>query len=148
MSQSVINLSDTCFLLQLFSIYLPISVGVINDLSDILKQFHHAIRTIPSNGNILFHNGDENIMNLIEMGCWSNTHKLGSKENIKLSIEEGIIHFEGQRFDLSELPMHGRHNLNNAVMAMYASFLNGCHRALLTPIFAVCVSILAIKLIT
>ena len=98
---------------------------IFNDLSDILKQFHHAIRTIPANGNILFHNGDENIMNLIEMGCWSNTHKLGSKENIKLSIEEGIIHFEGQRFDLSELPMHGHHNLNNALMAMYASFLHG-----------------------
>ena len=98
---------------------------IFDDLSDILKQFHHAIRTIPANGNILFHDGDENIMNLIEMGCWSNTHKLGSEENIKLSIEEGIIHFEGQQFDLRELPMHGQHNLNNAVMAMYTSFLHG-----------------------
>ena len=100
---------------------------IFDDLSDILKQFHHAIRTIPANGNILFHDGDENIINLIEMGCWSNTHKLGSEENIKLSIEEGIIHFEGQQFDLSELPMHGQHNLNNVVMAIYATFLHGIH---------------------
>ena len=98
---------------------------IFDDLSDILKQFHHAIRTVPADGNILFHDGDENIINLIEMGCWSNTHKLGSEENIKLSIEEGIIHLEGQRFDISALPMHGQHNLNNAVMAMYASFLHG-----------------------
>ena len=98
---------------------------IFDDLSDILKQFHHAIRTVPADGNILFHDGDENIINLIEMGCWSNTYKLGSEENIKLSIEEGIIHLEGQRFDLSELPMPGQHNLNNAVMAMYASFLHG-----------------------
>ena len=98
---------------------------IFDDLSDILKQFHHAIRTVPADGNILFHDHDENIINLIEMGCWSNTYKLGSEENIKLSIEEGIIHLEGQRFDLSELPMHGQHNLNNAVMAMYTSFLHG-----------------------
>ena len=98
---------------------------IFDDLSDILKQFHHAIRTVPADGNILFHDGDENIINLIEMGCWSNTYKLGSEENINLSIEEGIIHLEGQRFDLSELPMPGQHNLNNAVMAMYASFLHG-----------------------
>ena len=98
---------------------------IFDDLSDILKQFHHAIRTVPADGNILFHDGDENIMNLIEMGYWSNTYKLGSEENIKLSIEEGIIHLEGQRFDISALPMHGQHNLNNAVMAMYTSFLHG-----------------------
>ena len=98
---------------------------IFDDLSDILKQFHHAIRTVPADGNILFHDGDENIINLIEMGCWSNTYKLGSEENIKLSIEEGIIHLEGQRFDISALPMHGQHNLNNAVMAMYTSFLHG-----------------------
>ena len=98
---------------------------IFDDLSDILKQFHNAIRTVPADGNILFHDGDENIINLIEMGCWSNTYKLGSEENIKLSIEEGIIHLEGQRFDISALPMHGQHNLNNAVMAMYTSFLHG-----------------------
>jgi len=98
---------------------------IFDDLSDILKQFHHAIRTVPADGNILFHDGGENIINLIEMGCWSNTYKLGSEENIKLSIEEGIIHLEGQRFDISALPMHGQHNLNNAAMAMYTSFLHG-----------------------
>ena len=94
-------------------------------MSDILKQFHHVIRTVPSNGNILFHDSDKNIIDLIEMGCWSNTHKLGGEDNLKLSIEEGIIHFNDQQFDVNDLPMHGRHNLNNVVMAMYTSFLYG-----------------------
>jgi len=98
---------------------------IFDDLSDILKQFHHAIRTVPANGNILFHDGDENIMSLIEKGCWSHTHKLGGEENIMLSIEEGVIYFKDQRLDLSDLPMHGQHNLNNVVMAMYTSFLHG-----------------------
>ena len=96
---------------------------IFDDLSDILKQFHHVIRTVPSNGNILFHDSDKNIIDLIEMGCWSNTHKLGGEDNLKLSIEEGIIHFNDQQFDVNDLPMHGRHNLNNVVMAMYTSFL-------------------------
>ena len=98
---------------------------IFDDLSEILKQFHHAIRTVPANGNILFHNSDENISSLIEMGCWSNIHKLGGEDNIKLSIDDGIIHFKDQRFDLSDLPMHGQHNFNNVVMAMYTSFLHG-----------------------
>ena len=98
---------------------------IFDDLSDILKQFHHAIRTVPANGNILFHDGDENIMSLIEMGCWSKTHKLGGEENIKLSKKEEVIHFKGQKFDVSDLPMHGQHNLNNVVMAIYTTYLHG-----------------------
>ena len=98
---------------------------IFDDLSDILKQFHHAVRTVPANGHILFHDGDKNILDLMEMGCWSNTHKLGREENIQLSIEEGVIHFENQQFNFGDLPMHGQHNLSNAVMAMYAAFLHG-----------------------
>jgi len=100
---------------------------IFDDLSDILKQFHHVVRTVPENGNILFHDGDSNILDLIEIGCWSNIHKLGSMDNIQLSIEEGVINFENQKFDISDLPMHGQHNLSNAVMAIYVAYLHGIH---------------------
>ena len=56
------------------------------------------------------------------MGCWSNSHAIGQKENIQFSIEEGLIKFESQKYNINDLPMHGSHNLNNAVMAMYAAF--------------------------
>ena len=98
---------------------------IFNDLSDILKQFHHAVRTVPANGNIIFHDGEKNITDLIKMGCWSKTHQLGRKENIQLLIEEGVIDFENQKFNISDLPMHGKHNLSNAVIAMYAASLHG-----------------------
>ena len=98
---------------------------IFNDLSDILKQFHHAVRTVPANGNIIFHDGEKNITDLIKMGCWSKTHQLGRKENIRLLIEEGVIDFENQKFNISDLPMHGKHNLSNAVIAMYAASLHG-----------------------
>ncbi|MDA9141351.1 UDP-N-acetylmuramate:L-alanyl-gamma-D-glutamyl-meso-diaminopimelate ligase [Gammaproteobacteria bacterium] len=98
---------------------------IFNDLSDILKQFHHAVRTVPANGNIIFHDGEKNITDLIKMGCWSKTHQLGRKENIQLLHEEGVIDFENQKFNISDLPMHGKHNLSNAVIAMYAASLHG-----------------------
>ncbi len=100
---------------------------IFNDLSDILKQFHHAVRTVPQNGNILFHQGSCNISELMDMGCWSNKHQIGSEDNIQLSMDEGSIMFEDQAFDISSLPMHGQHNLSNALMAMYAAHLYGIH---------------------
>ena len=100
---------------------------IFNDLSDILRQFHHVVRTVPQNGNILFHNGDSNILELMDMGCWSNTHQLGSVDNIQLSMHDDSIIFENQKFDTNDLPMYGQHNLNNAVMAIYTAYLHGIH---------------------
>ncbi len=100
---------------------------IFEDLSDILKQFHHAVRTVPQNGHILYHGNDENVIELVAMGCWSNLHQIGKKENIQLSIEEGVIKFESEKFNIHELPIHGNHNINNAVIAIYAAFLHGIH---------------------
>ena len=100
---------------------------IFEDLSDILKQFHHAVRTVPENGHILFHGKDKNILKLIDMGCWSNSHQIGDKENIQLAIEEGVIKYDSDKYNIDDLPMHGYHNLSNAIMAMYAAFLHGIH---------------------
>ena len=61
------------------------------------------------------------------MGCWSNSHQIGDKENIQLAIEEGVIKYDSEKYNIDDLPMHGYHNLSNAVMAMYATFLHGIH---------------------
>jgi len=98
---------------------------IFNDLSDILKQFHHAVRTVPANGHIIFHDGDKNITDLVKMGCWSAKHQLGRKDNIQLSVGEGVINFENHKFDIKDLPIHGKHNLSNAMIAMYAASLHG-----------------------
>ena len=100
---------------------------IFEDLSDILKQFHHTVRTVPKNGHILFHGKDKNILKLLDMGCWSNSHQIGDKENIELAIEEGLIKYDSEKYNIDDLPMHGYHNLSNAVMAMYTAFLHGIH---------------------
>ena len=100
---------------------------IFQNLSDILKQFHHAIRTVPENGNILSHNGENNIAELMAMGCWSKQHKIGTSDTIQLSPDLSSIAFEDIKFDTAKLPMHGEHNLNNALMAIYAAYLHGIH---------------------
>ena len=98
---------------------------IFSDLSDILKQFHHAVRTVPGEGNILIHADGDNISELLEMGCWSNTHQIGTKETIELNLTNKILNFKDETFNLESLPFYGTHNYQNALMAIYAAFLNG-----------------------
>ena len=98
---------------------------IFSDLSDILKQFHHAVRTVPGEGNILIHADGDNISELLEMGCWSNTHQIGTKETIELDLINKILNFKDETFNLESLPFYGIHNYQNALMAIYAAFLNG-----------------------
>ena len=100
---------------------------IFSDLSDILKQFHHAVRTVPGEGNILIHADGDNISELLEMGCWSNTHQIGTKETIELDLTNKILKFKEETFNLESLPFYGIHNYQNALMAIYAAFLNGVH---------------------
>ena len=100
---------------------------IFSDLSDILKQFHHAVRTVPGEGNILIHANGDNISELLEMGCWSNTHQIGTKETIELDLANKILNFKDKIFNLESLPFYGTHNYQNALMAIYAAFLNGVH---------------------
>ena len=100
---------------------------IFSDLSDILKQFHHAVRTVPGEGNILIHANGDNISELLEMGCWSNTHQIGTKETIELDLANKILNFKDEIFNLESLPFYGTHNYQNALMAIYAAFLNGVH---------------------
>ena len=98
---------------------------IFSDLSDILKQFHHAVRTVPEEGNILIHADGDNISELLEMGCWSNTHQIGTKETIDLDLTNKMLNFKEETFNLESLPFYGTHNYQNALMAIYAAFLNG-----------------------
>ena len=100
---------------------------IFSDLSDILKQFHHAVRTVPGEGNILIHANGDNISELLEMGCWSNTHQIGTKETIEMDLANKILNFKDEIFNLESLPFYGTHNYQNALMAIYAAFLNGVH---------------------
>ena len=73
---------------------------IFSDLSDILKQFHHAVRTVPGEGNILIHKDGENISELLDMGCWSNTCEIGTEETIQLDISNKVLIFKDETFEV------------------------------------------------
>jgi len=97
---------------------------IFSDIDEIYKQFHHLVRIIPNNGNIIFHSDDKDVGKLIQMGCWSNLFSLG-EESISYNHQENIISTDNNHFPVDKLPFFGRHNYQNAVAAMHAAYLNG-----------------------
>ena len=97
---------------------------IFSDVDEIYKQFHHLVRIIPNNGNIIFHSDDKDVGKLIQMGCWSNLFSLG-EESISYNHQENIISTDNNHFPVDKLPFFGRHNYQNAVAAMHAAYLNG-----------------------
>ncbi|MGY8772427.1 MAG: glutamate ligase domain-containing protein, partial [Gammaproteobacteria bacterium] len=98
---------------------------IFSNLLDILKQFHHVIRTIPADGNILIHSEGDNMASLMDMSSWSHVHKIGTQETIAIDVKKNIFSFGEEIFDLNALPFNGMHNYHNALMAMYAASLHG-----------------------
>ncbi|MFT4861574.1 MAG: UDP-N-acetylmuramate: L-alanyl-gamma-D-glutamyl-meso-diaminopimelate ligase [Pseudohongiellaceae bacterium] len=50
---------------------------IFDDLEAIKKQFHHLVRTIPSNGQIIHPHGETTIDSMLSMGCWTKRQQFG-----------------------------------------------------------------------
>lgn len=99
-------------------------------LADIQKQFHHVVRTVPANGQVLFHDQDT-IKQVLEMGCWSGQIAL-SGESSRWSVE--FLKDDLSEFRVSVKPdggnvqssivkwsLSGEHNIANALSAIVAA---------------------------
>jgi UDP-N-acetylmuramate: L-alanyl-gamma-D-glutamyl-meso-diaminopimelate ligase len=84
---------------------------IFNNLTDIKKQFHNLIRTIPSKSKIIYNNLDTNIKDLLAMGCWS------MQESFSLQSADWDLHRIG---DLA-WQLLGEHNTLNAIAAIGAA---------------------------
>ena len=115
---------------------------IFDDLDAIKKQFHHFVRTIPSDGLIVQNGEDDNLTDVIEQGCWSkaayfyrdaiskNTEKNTSKNKAQQSWAIANTAEDGSRFDVlvdtevvAEVnwSIHGSHNRMNALAAIVAA---------------------------
>ena len=99
---------------------------IFDDLKAIQRQFHHLVRTVPSNGRILAPKGVKNIDETLEMGCWSELEYIGGDGHWRAEKH----HADGSVFDVyldSDMvgtvhwPLVGDHNVNNALMAIAAA---------------------------
>ena len=93
---------------------------IFNNLDDIKKQFHHLLKIIPSNGNIVCFYDDRNVVDVLDMGCWSNVIKINDK-NLKINFSSKEIKIDEDIFLLNSLPLIGEHNFKNYVSAIMAA---------------------------
>lgn len=103
------------------------------DLEAIKKQFHHFVRTIPASGLLVVNQQDENLDEVLNMGCWSRVESFSSSaaadqrrryRNAQwtLAADRTLTSPNEQTHKLPDNPaLTGQHNRSNAVAAIAAA---------------------------
>lgn len=98
------------------------------DLAAIQKQFHHLIRTVPGEGLIISPEADENINEVLAMGCWTpqaqtsiNGDAAWNAELIKPDGSEFNVVFNNETQGCVQWSLTGDHNVYNAMSAIVAA---------------------------
>ena len=96
---------------------------IFDDLTPILKQFSHLLRTIPANGQVVFHENDQTTKHLVDKENWFDVYSIGNDKQFYYDEAKNLFIFNGKEYDLDELPFFGEHNYKNALMAMCLAYL-------------------------
>jgi len=100
---------------------------IFDDLAAIQKQFHHVIRTVPSEGLIISPPGEAAIEQTIDMGCWTPRQTIGIEQaDLQATISkadgsEFKVRYQGEHQADVRWSMLGEHNVCNALAAMAAA---------------------------
>ncbi len=104
---------------------------IFNSLEDIVKQFHHLLRTMPKNTTIITPEGNKTVSRLIDLGCWSPVKTFGQSENCNLrytydgSKESFKIFSDNGKLVGVNTPLMGKHNAANVAAAVLACQTSG-----------------------
>ncbi|NCP65549.1 MAG: UDP-N-acetylmuramate:L-alanyl-gamma-D-glutamyl-meso-diaminopimelate ligase [Paraglaciecola sp.] len=97
---------------------------IFTNLGEIQKQFHHLIRTVPNNGLVLTPHQDPNLTKVLDMGCWTPVQFYGKDwqvGDISADGSEFEVMLKGESQGKVTWQLQGRHNINNAMMAIAAA---------------------------
>jgi UDP-N-acetylmuramate: L-alanyl-gamma-D-glutamyl-meso-diaminopimelate ligase len=100
---------------------------IFDDTAAIERQFHHLVRTVPSQGRLVVNARDESLKRVLAMGCWSDVQRFGARKE-----EPGALRARGDphAFDVLrgslkigrvEWSLLGEHNQLNALAAIGAA---------------------------
>ncbi|CCE25405.1 UDP-N-acetylmuramate:L-alanyl-gamma-D-glutamyl-meso-diaminopimelate ligase [Methylotuvimicrobium alcaliphilum] len=98
------------------------------DLDAIKKQFHHLLRTVPGEGLVIAPEADDNITDVLDMGCWTPVEKTSIQGRSAWNAE--LINSDGTRFKVNYdgaeqgevlWNLTGNHNVGNALSAIAAA---------------------------
>jgi UDP-N-acetylmuramate: L-alanyl-gamma-D-glutamyl-meso-diaminopimelate ligase len=98
------------------------------DLDAIKKQFHHLVRTIPSQGLIISPKSESNINDVLAMGCWTPVQHTAidgdadwDAELLKADGSQFAVSFKGEKQGVVDWSLTGCHNVYNALSAISAA---------------------------
>jgi len=101
---------------------------IFDDLDAIKKQFHHFVRTIPGDGLIITPENENNIADVLQMGCWTPVAKTDIDSDaqwqaslIKTDGSQFKVLFEGEEQGIVDWSLTGEHNVYNAMSAIVAA---------------------------
>ena len=101
---------------------------IFEDLEQIQKQFHFLVRTVPSSGLIITPLLDGNLMDVLDMGCWSSLEHFDVVSQAQWHAElrkadgsEFGLVVDGQTQGVVDWDLIGQHNVGNALAAVAAA---------------------------
>ncbi len=100
---------------------------IFENLDAIKKQFHHLVRTVPSEGKLIVNGAEHNLQDVLDMGCWTPVEKFAPD---KQAWSIGECSDNGETFSVCvdgklagevNWTMHGAYNRMNALAAIAAA---------------------------
>ncbi|WP_137895423.1 UDP-N-acetylmuramate:L-alanyl-gamma-D-glutamyl-meso-diaminopimelate ligase [Ramlibacter sp. 2FC] len=97
---------------------------IFDDLAAIERQFHHLVRTVPSQGRVVVNGLEESLTRVLAQGCWSELRSFGATVS-DFSSEGEPGHFsvlqQGRPVATVDWRLGGVHNQLNALAAIAAA---------------------------
>jgi len=115
------------------------------NLEAIKLQFHHLLRTVPANGNIIVNADDENLADVLARGCWTPCTTFGRLGHASADWHWEVLKNDGTAFRLyrdgdpvieTSWGMIGIHNVANACAVAVAACGLGVSMAQVNEAFA------------
>jgi UDP-N-acetylmuramate: L-alanyl-gamma-D-glutamyl-meso-diaminopimelate ligase len=97
---------------------------IFDDLAAIERQFHHLVRTVPSQGRVVVNGLEESLVRVLGAGCWSEVRSFGAA--VSDFTAQGEPHafdvlYQGKPAGRVEWALTGVHNQLNALAAIAAA---------------------------
>ena len=97
---------------------------IFHHLTDIQKQFHYLIRTVPRCGRIIAFKHDTAVRHMLTQGCWTPVEWIGevgsgwSYQSLKKDDSHFNVQFKKETIESVKWPHTGVHNMQNALGAI------------------------------
>jgi len=98
------------------------------DLNAIKRQFHHLVRTVPEQGLIIAPDNDNDLTEVLQMGCWTPVEKTAIAGEAAwqaiLQKPDGScfdVYYRQQHHGCVTWSLTGQHNVYNAIAALAAA---------------------------